>query len=318
MSAKKVIVIFGATGGQGGSVVRSILGDPKAAAKFQIRAVTRDVTKPAAKDLESKGCEVVTADMNDKASLTKALTGAYGVFAVTNYWEKLDDKLEIAQGKSIADVSKEVGIKHLVWSSLKNITKLTNGKLTKVAHFDSKAKVEDYIKEQGIPYTAFMPGMFMSNFPGSSILLNPQTGKYTLALPIQTTVPMPLLATKEDTGKFVKAIFLKPEQTLGKEIYGATDYYSPAEIISTFTEVKPTDAAGAVAIQIPGDVYKGFLAQAGLPEFVQEELLENFLLNEEVGYYGGASLKESQAILDEPLTTFKQFCIDSKEVADLK
>lgn len=63
MSAKKIIVVFGATGGQGGSVVRSILGDPKAASQFSIRAVTRDVTKPAAKDLEAKGCEVVSVSI---------------------------------------------------------------------------------------------------------------------------------------------------------------------------------------------------------------------------------------------------------------
>jgi uncharacterized protein YbjT (DUF2867 family) len=123
MSAKKVLVIFGATGGQGGSVIKSILADPKAAQQFQIRAVTRDVSKPAAKDLESKGCETVAADLNDKASVTTALKGAYGVFAVTNYWEKLDAELETRQGKTIADVSKELGIKHLVWSSLLDINK---------------------------------------------------------------------------------------------------------------------------------------------------------------------------------------------------
>ncbi|KAI9732975.1 MAG: hypothetical protein M1818_007408 [Claussenomyces sp. TS43310] len=306
MASKKIIVVFGATGGQGGSVVKSLLDDPQAASQFAIRAVTRDSSKAAAKALEAKGCELVTADLNDRESLKNALKGAYGVFAVTNYWEKLDGELEYKQGCNVAD---EVGVKHLIWMS--------NGKLKQVYHFDSKAKVQDYIKSSGLPATYFLAGMFMSNLP-QLIRKNPGQDVYSIAMPVPPATTMPLLDTEEDTGKFVKAILLKPKQTLGKEIYGATDYYSVNDMINTFKEVKPVDAKGATATEIPHQTYKDILASKGMPAFVQEELLENFLLNAEPGYYGGQSLKESHAILDEPLTTLKEYLAKNKTFADLK
>lgn len=103
---KKTIVVFGATGAQGGSVIKSILADPKAASQFQIRAVTRDPSKPSAKALADQGCELVTADLNNEKDVARALKGAYGAFAVTNFWETGDPGVEIAQGKNVADAAK--------------------------------------------------------------------------------------------------------------------------------------------------------------------------------------------------------------------
>ena len=106
MATKKILVVFGATGNQGGSVITSILGDPKTANEFRIRGITRDPSKPNAKALEAKGVECVAADMDNKDQIKAALKGAYAVFAVTNYWEKMDGGVEISQGKTIADLSK--------------------------------------------------------------------------------------------------------------------------------------------------------------------------------------------------------------------
>ncbi|KAL8709763.1 MAG: hypothetical protein Q9220_005549 [cf. Caloplaca sp. 1 TL-2023] len=106
MSDKKIFVVFGATGNQGGSVINSVLSDSAAANEFRIRGITRDPSKPNAQALTARGVECVTGDINDKESLKKALTGAHSVYAVTNYWEKMDDKLEVQQGKNIADVCK--------------------------------------------------------------------------------------------------------------------------------------------------------------------------------------------------------------------
>ena len=106
MAEKKVLVVFGATGNQGGSVIKSILEDPKTANEFKIRGVTRDTSKPHAKDLEAKGVETVAADINSKEQIKAVLKGAYAVFAVTNYWEKMDARLEEQQGKNIADAAK--------------------------------------------------------------------------------------------------------------------------------------------------------------------------------------------------------------------
>lgn len=217
--SKQTIIVFGATGNQGGSVINSILADSKASSRFHLKGVTRDPTKESSKALASKGVEVVKADLNDRWSLHNVIKGAYGVFAVTNFWETFSVETEIAQGKNIADVSKEEGVQHLVWSSLLNITKLSRGILPGVYHFDGKAEVEEYIRSLGIPATFFLAGFFMSNLPGGGLREN--NGKWSLALPMPGNAPIPLLAAEYDTGKFVKAIFLKKEATLGKQIYGA-------------------------------------------------------------------------------------------------
>ena len=106
MSEKKIFVVFGVTGNQGGSVVNSILSDPKTANEFQIRGITRDPSKANAKALEARGVECVAGDINDTESLKHAFHGAYAVFSMTNYWEKMDAELEYNQGKTIADLAK--------------------------------------------------------------------------------------------------------------------------------------------------------------------------------------------------------------------
>jgi uncharacterized protein YbjT (DUF2867 family) len=171
---------------------------------------------------------------------------------------------------------------------------VSGGKLSKVAHFDSKAHVEEYVRSLGIPATFFLPGFYMSNIPGQS--LNNMQGPYSFALPIPTDSPMPLFDTERDTGKFIKAILLHREQTLGKQILGATDYYTPEQIIADFQAVKSQEGQGGKAIQVPEAAFKKVLAGKGLPEPVQDEMLENMLLMPQFGYYGGASLKESHAV----------------------
>lgn len=102
----KLLVIIGATGKQGGSVIKSILADPTASKQFKLRGVTRDVSKDAAKALTEQGVEMVAADLDDKASLVKAFEGAYGVFAVTDFWATMDKDIEVKQGKNMADAAK--------------------------------------------------------------------------------------------------------------------------------------------------------------------------------------------------------------------
>ncbi|KAF4633951.1 hypothetical protein G7Y89_g4160 [Cudoniella acicularis] len=318
MAGKKILVVFGATGNQGGSVVRSILSDPKTAAEYTVRAVTRDPSKPAAQELAALGAEVVAGDLDDEASLEKVIAGADSVFSVTNFWEKVSAEVEIKQGKNVADASKKAGVQHLIWSSLLNVTKLSGGKLDKVAHFDSKAEVEEYIRSIGIPASFFLPGFFMSNLPGKMVRPSPQTGAYTLALPIPTNSPIPLIDIESDTGKFVKGILLNREKVLGQRIYGATAYVTPTEIINEFKASKPQDSTGAVAVEIPGDVFKGFLAKTGAPPHIQEEMLQNMQLIPQFGYYGGASFDESHSILVDPLTTWKEYIAKTPVWAELK
>jgi len=318
MATKKVLVVFGATGGQGGSVVRSILGDSKLKETWTVRGITRDVSKPSAKALEELGAETVAANLNDAATLKSALKGAYAVFAVTNFWESRSADVEKKQGQDIADAAKEAGVQHFVWSSLLNITELSKGVLSKVSHFDSKAAVETYIRKIGIPATFFIPGFYMSNLPGGMFRQVPPNNVWTLALPIPTNTPVPLLDTVDDTGKFVKGILLNREKTLGKRIYGATDYYTVDQIAKEFKEVFPEAGKETKAVELPHEVFKGNLAKAGLPEESQEELLQNMRLMSEFGYYGGAKLDESHEILVDKLTTWKEYMQKAKPFAGLK
>lgn len=106
MAGKKILVVFGATGNQGGSVIKSILSDPKTASEFKIRGITRDPSKPNAQALTAKGVQCVAADINSKDQIKSALQGAFAVFAVTNYWEKMDAELETKQGRNVADLAK--------------------------------------------------------------------------------------------------------------------------------------------------------------------------------------------------------------------
>ncbi|KAL8690633.1 MAG: hypothetical protein Q9218_003967 [Villophora microphyllina] len=317
MAQKKVVVVFGATGNQGGSVIKSLQGDPKTAEEFRIRGITRDTSKPNAKALEEKGVETVAADINNKDQIKAALQGAYAVFAVTNYWEKMDAELEEQQGKNIADLSKELGVQHLIWSSLRNVKDLTDGKFPNVEHFDSKANVEKYIREIGIPATFFMPGFFMSNFEGF-IRKSPPNDEYTLALPMPDDTPIPLFDAAGDTGKFVKGILTHRDKLLGKRVLAATDYQTPKQIIETFKQCFPNGGSNAEFVNVSKDDYKNALAGAGMPPKAQEELYENMAFMHDYGYYGKESLDESHEILDAKLTTFKDFLSNSKAFEALK
>ena len=112
MAERKILVVFGATGNQGGSVIKSILSDPKTASEFKIRGITRDPSKPNARALTAKGVECVAADINSKDQIKSALQGAYAVFAVTNYWDKMDAELEKTQGRNVADLAKVEAFRH--------------------------------------------------------------------------------------------------------------------------------------------------------------------------------------------------------------
>ena len=263
--------------------------------------------------MTAKGVECVAADINSKDEIRSALQGAYAVFAVTNYWDKMDAELEKTQGRNVADLSKvtasaitpsintdtmkkKCGVQHLIWSSLYDVTKLTGGEFPNVEHFDSKAAVEQYIRDLGIPATFFMPGFFMSNFPGGMFLQLPPSNDWTMALPMPASTPIPLFDAAGDTGKFVKGILTHRDKVLGKRVLAATDYHTPADIVATFKELFPKAGESAKFVQASKDEYKGALAQTGMPEKGQQELYENMAFMNEYGYYGKASLAESHEV----------------------
>ncbi|KAL1797068.1 hypothetical protein ACET3X_005608 [Alternaria dauci] len=277
----KIITVFGATGNQGGSVIKQLLKDPELSQGFKVRGITRDTSKPVAQALAKAGVEMVVADLNSKDSLQAAIKGSHTVFLVTNYWESASSDTEITQGKNVADVSKDAGV----------------GRLTHVPHFDSKADVEQYIRDSGEPATFYLPGYFMSNL--ETMIRPGQDGVLTWALPVGRDARFPLIDIKSDTGKFVKSIIKNRQSVLGARIFGAQDYYTPIQILDQLAKVTGKKTS---FLQVDENTYKSFL-----PEFMAEELLQNHLFIENPGYYGGERLEKSHEILDEKLVGLKEF-----------
>lgn len=226
----KIITVFGATGNQGGSVIDSLLSDPVVTAEYKVRGVTRDTSKPTSQRLASRGVEMVPvcvspflseflqhnrpspddddriadvgsqADMGSADDTARAVAGSHTVFFVTNYWEHMSREKEVGQGKMVADACKKAGVKHVIFSSLIDVTKATKGRLPHVEHFDGKAEIEQYIRDSGVQGTFVMPGFFMSNFFGT--IKKGADGKYTFSLPVSgSKAQIPMFDSGKDTGK---------------------------------------------------------------------------------------------------------------------
>jgi uncharacterized protein YbjT (DUF2867 family) len=116
----RLITVFGATGAQGGNVVKALL----AGGKFKVRGVTRSVESKKAKELTSQGVEMVQANFDEPESLHKATAGSYGVFLVTNFWDGMDGARETRQGKDAVDVCLQEGVKHLIYSGLESAERM--------------------------------------------------------------------------------------------------------------------------------------------------------------------------------------------------
>jgi uncharacterized protein YbjT (DUF2867 family) len=116
--AKKIITVFGATGAQGGGLAHAILNDKQS--EFAVRAITRDSSSEKAKELARLGAEITVADIDDKASMQKALEGAYGAYFVTFYWAHFSPEKEYNEAKNMAEAAKAAGLKHVIWSTLED------------------------------------------------------------------------------------------------------------------------------------------------------------------------------------------------------
>lgn len=220
----KMIAVTGATGQQGGAVARKLLADG-----WKVRALTRDVDKPAAKDLASMGAELVAGDMNHRAELDAAFKGAYGVFSVQNFWlPNVGFEGEIKQGENVADAAKDAGVRHLVYSSVGAAQRGMGQK-----HFESKWIIEQHIHALNIPYTILRPVAFFENFNWErAAILN---GTFN-ALGLRPEKERQLISV-EDIGVFVALAFANPEQYLGKTIELAGDALTESQLADTFARV---------------------------------------------------------------------------------
>ena len=138
--------------------------------------------------------------MSSVESALPAVTGAHTVFLVTNFWESISRDVEVGQGKAVTDACKQAGVKHLIYSSVLNITELSKGRLTGLSHFDGKADIEAYVRASGLSCTFVLAGFYMSNF---FQFLNKQGDTYVFAVPTDPEkAQYPLIDTDGDMGEF--------------------------------------------------------------------------------------------------------------------
>jgi len=221
----KKILVTGATGNQGGAVARKLLDDG-----FQVRALTRDPSKERARELFSIGAEVIQGDLNDTASLAKALEDVYGVFGVLTFFEE-GVAGEVRQGRNLADACKAAGIKHFVYSSVAGAN-LNTG----IPHFDSKNEIERYIKTIGLPATVLRPVFFMYNFNSDYMGLRQSILDGRLMMPISGDKQLQMVAV-EDFADCVSHAFKNPFEYIGKSLDIAGDELDMNEAAIIFSRV---------------------------------------------------------------------------------
>src|SRR5438128_1410443 len=223
---KKLIAVIGATGQQGGGVVRAL----QASSQFKVRAVTRNPGKH--RELAD---EVVEGDLNYPETLKAAFKGAHGVFLVTNAGEKGTDELK--QATAAVRAAKDAGVKHFVWSTLPNVEAISGGRFD-VPHFTGKAKIDRIVKEAGFPHHTFViaPGYYQ-NFVGFLAPQKQADGSVGWALPLDPDVRCLHMGDIRELGNIVAGGFAHPDEAgHGEYLPLVGDFLSFNEIVETLNQ----------------------------------------------------------------------------------
>ncbi|KAE8393120.1 hypothetical protein BDV23DRAFT_180998 [Aspergillus alliaceus] len=246
----KRITVLGATGNQGGGVVRALLA--KANPSFHVRAITRDVFSPAARQLRAKyqdndRLELVAANVYDKGSLIKAFSDTYGLFAVTNNripGQKIETEQdmdhELLAGRNIIDAAKSCHAQHVILSSLPNITEASKGRYTKVFHFDNKSKIEKWARNELPAMTALYPGLFYTNLQWPQYCQRQADGTVRFCAPVDGNKQADWVDPSYDIGIYAAEIFtLGPQKTASKAYPVVGPKLSFADFAKIFKEIVP-------------------------------------------------------------------------------
>ena len=217
------VLVAGATGRQGGAVVRHML--PKS---WELRALTRNPKSYAARQLAEKGVELVQGDLDDAASLERAARGVYGIYSVQDFWT-VGAKREVQQGKNLANVAKKAGVEHFVYSSAGGAERNSG-----ITHFETKWAVEKHIRSLGLPTTVFRPAAFMETYHILEVEVGLLKGK--LADPIRGDKPYQTIAT-DDIGGFVALAFDRPKEFIGLELEIAGSELTNHQTAAVFSRV---------------------------------------------------------------------------------
>jgi uncharacterized protein YbjT (DUF2867 family) len=219
--SKRTILVTGATGKQGGAVLQHLRKRG-----FPVRVLTRDPDKPEARSLAGHGTDVARGDMDDPASLDRALDGVYGVYAMGTYRETGIEG-EVRMGAALAEAARRADIDHFVYSSVGSAARQTG-----IPHFDSKFQVEEHIRRTGVPYTILRPVFFMENWQAMKGMIEGGT----LAQPLDPARTLQQVAV-DDIGAFAALAFEHPGKWLGRAVELAGDELSMTQMAETMGRV---------------------------------------------------------------------------------
>jgi uncharacterized protein YbjT (DUF2867 family) len=223
VNSDKTVLVSGATGRQGGAVIRHLL--PKG---WKLRALTRNSSNAAAQDLARKGIEVMQGDLEDPASLERAARGVYGIYSVQDFWS-VGAKREVLQGQNLADAAKKARVEHFVYSSVGGAERNSG-----IDHWQSKWEVEKHIRTLGLPATILRPVAFMENYYIDQVEIGILKGK--LMDPIRADKPYQTIAT-DDIGAFAALAFERPKDFLGLELEIAGSELTNPQAAQVFSRV---------------------------------------------------------------------------------
>jgi len=261
MAEKKIIAVVGATGAQGGGLVKAILNDPDK--QFDVRAITRNANSDKAKKLTEMGAEIVEANIDDEKSLVKAFDGAYGAFCVTFFWDHMSPEREIEEAERMAKAAKQADVKHVIWSTLedtRNFIPLDDNRMPtihdkyKVPHYDGKGEANKFFTGLELPVTFLQTSFYWENFIYFG--MGPkkgEDGRLNLIIPMDDK-KLPGIAA-EDIGKCALAIFKNSKDYIGKTVSIAGEHLSGSQIaeklsIATGKEIN--------FLQVSPETYRGF------------------------------------------------------------
>ena len=310
MAEKKIIAVVGATGAQGGGLVRAILSDRASA--FTARALTRDINADKAKELATLGAEVVAADIDDAESLKRAFKGAYGAFCVTFFWAHFSPEQELAEATAMAEAAKRAGLQHVIWSTLEDTRKwvpLSDNRMPtlmgkyKVPHFDAKGEANRVFTELGLPTTFLLTSFYWENliYFGMGPKKGPD-GQLAITLPMGDK-KLPGIAA-EDIGRCAYGIFKKGREFIGKTVGIAGEHLTGVQMAAALTkalgqEVRYDD--------VPPEVYRSL----GFPGAEDLGNMFQFKRDFEQVFCGARSLDVARA-LNPLLQTFESWLAHNK------
>ncbi|RLV70364.1 NmrA family protein [Streptomyces sp. CBMAI 2042] len=226
MTDQKIILVLGGTGNQGGATARELLSRG-----WSVRALVRDPDKPEAQALKELGAVLVRGDLEDVASLRAAAEGVHGIFSVQALaYEPETLAAEVRHGKAVADVAKEAGVTHFVYSSVGGAERGTG-----IDHFESKAEIERHIKALGLPATILRPVFFMNNL----LHFADVEGERVMSLPVEPDKPMQFIAS-DDIGVFAADAFDRPAEFIGWEIELAGDEITFPQVAEVYERITGT------------------------------------------------------------------------------